>query len=97
MGADFDIHAERGMMAESAEVFMAPRYDIVFKPLFGDERNLEFLLKFLRATGAIGDDVTALIVDPYLKAEHHDDKYGIVDVRASTSDMGMAAIHQCHQ
>jgi predicted transposase/invertase (TIGR01784 family) len=60
--------------------------DFVFKLIFGDQRNVDILAAFLKSVLDIPDeDYDHLtIVDPYVKKESEDDKYGILDVKVHT-------------
>jgi len=59
---------------------------VIFKIYFADERNIEFLTDFLKATLLIPaneyDELT--IVDPHLIRDFSNDKLGIVDVKLKT-------------
>jgi predicted transposase/invertase (TIGR01784 family) len=62
--------------------YLPPSVDVVFKCMFGDERNKDILADFLSA--ALGfkiapGDIT--LVDPHLERDDVDDKQGILDVR----------------
>ncbi|MCL1809218.1 MAG: Rpn family recombination-promoting nuclease/putative transposase [Clostridiales bacterium] len=60
--------------------------DFIFKLIFGDQRNVDILAAFLRAVLDIPDEEyeRLVIVDPYIKKESVDDKYGILDVKLHT-------------
>ena len=60
--------------------------DFVFKLIFGDQRNVDILAEFLKSVLDIPDDEYdhLTIIDPYLKKESEDDKYGILDVKLHT-------------
>jgi len=60
---------------------------VIFKIYFADERNIEFLTDFLKATLPIpADEYEELtIVDPHLIRDFSDDKLGIVDVKLKTT------------
>ena len=60
--------------------------DFIFKLIFGDQRNVDILAAFLRAVLDIPDDEydRLVIVDPHIKKESVDDKYGILDVKLHT-------------
>ena len=60
--------------------------DFVFKLIFGDQRNVDILAAFLRSVLDIPEDEydRLTIVDPYIKKESDDDKYGILDVKLHT-------------
>ena len=68
--------------------------DFVFKLIFGDQRNVDILAAFLRSVLDIPDDEyeRLTIVDPYLKKESDDDKYGILDVKLHTVSGGIIHI-----
>jgi predicted transposase/invertase (TIGR01784 family) len=60
--------------------------DFVFKLIFGDQRNVDILGGFLQAVLDIpADEYEQLtIVDPHVKKESDDDKFGILDVKVHT-------------
>ena len=60
--------------------------DFVFKLIFGDQRNTDILTEFLKAVLDIPDSEydRITIVDPHIKKESQDDKYGILDVKVHT-------------
>ena len=60
--------------------------DFVFKLIFGDQRNVDILAAFLKSVLDIPDEEydRLTIVDPYIKKESADDKYGILDVKVHT-------------
>jgi len=60
--------------------------DFVFKLIFGDQRNVDILAAFLKSVLDIPDDEydKLTIVDPHVKKESEDDKYGILDVKVHT-------------
>jgi len=66
--------------------FLSPRSDLIFKLLFGDERNIELLTDFLKSVLRLPaedyDEVT--IVDPHLLPEYKGDKLGVLDVKVRT-------------
>jgi predicted transposase/invertase (TIGR01784 family) len=66
--------------------FYPPSFDFIFKPLFGDQRNINILKAFLLAALDLPEaDLSHLvIVDPHLKREFQDDKMGILDVKVYT-------------
>jgi len=65
---------------------LPPKMDIIFKLLFGDSRNADILIDFLKSVLNLPEDEYAsiAIADPQLKREAVDDKLGIVDVRVTT-------------
>ena len=66
---------------------LPPKADVIFKMLFGDNRNKEILIDFLQSVLKLPkeeyDQIT--IADPHLKREEPDDKLGIVDVLLNTT------------
>jgi predicted transposase/invertase (TIGR01784 family) len=70
-----------GLRPKLPEV-LPPSMDVVFKSLFGDERNKDILASFL--TEALGFKVTPgsiTLLDPHLKRNRAKDKLGILDVQ----------------
>ena len=67
---------------------LLPKVDVIFKLLFGDKRNSEILIDFLKSVLNISDDEYESITleDTHLKRETIDDKLGIVDVRLTTKN-----------
>jgi predicted transposase/invertase (TIGR01784 family) len=63
--------------------FYPPRFDYVFKRIFGDKRNIHILAAFLMAALSLPEeDFDHLtILDPHLKRDFNDDKMGILDVK----------------
>jgi predicted transposase/invertase (TIGR01784 family) len=66
--------------------FLSPRSDIIFKLLFGDERNIELLTDFLKSVLNLPHDdyEEVTIVDPHLLREYQGDKLGVLDVKVRT-------------
>ena len=67
-------------------VFMPAKSDVIFKLFFGDERNLGFLISFLKSVLKLPlDEYTDIqISDPHLKREYPGDKLAILDVKVKT-------------
>jgi len=65
---------------------LPPKSDVVFKMLFGDERNKDILIDFLKAVLNLSEDEYEhiTIIDPHLKRERVKDKMGIVDVKLTS-------------
>ncbi|MDR3012043.1 MAG: Rpn family recombination-promoting nuclease/putative transposase, partial [Chitinispirillales bacterium] len=63
---------------------LPPKSDIVFKMLFGDERNADLLISLLEAILNVKIDSVTLL-DTVLKPEHLDDKKCVLDVKAELS------------
>ena len=72
-------------MAENKEL-LSVKLDLVFKLIFGDQRNTDILTSFLKSVLDIPeeeyDHIT--VADPYIKAEYPGDKYGILDIKIRT-------------
>jgi predicted transposase/invertase (TIGR01784 family) len=64
------------------------KLDFVFKLIFGDQRNTDILAGFLKSVLDIPDDEydRLTIIDPHVKKESADDKYGILDVKLHTKN-----------
>ena len=62
------------------------KLDLVFKLIFGDQRNTDILASFLKSVLDIPEEEygRVTVIDPHVKAEHLDDKYGILDVKIHT-------------
>ena len=62
--------------------------DFVFKLIFGDQRNVDILADFLKSVLDIPDEEydRLTIVDPHVKKESENDKYGILDVKVHTKN-----------
>jgi predicted transposase/invertase (TIGR01784 family) len=60
--------------------------DFVFKLIFGDQRNADILAEFLKSVLDIPDEEydRLTVVDPHIKKESENDKYGILDVKVHT-------------
>jgi len=65
---------------------LSVKLDLVFKLIFGDQRNTDILASFLKSVLDIPEEEyeRITIVDPHVKAEYFDDKYGILDVKIHT-------------
>jgi predicted transposase/invertase (TIGR01784 family) len=65
---------------------LLPKIDVIFKLLFGDVRNIDILIAFLKSVLTLPEEEyeSIVIVDPQLKRETIDDKLGIVDVKVTT-------------
>jgi len=60
--------------------------DYIFKLIFGDQRNVDILAEFLKSVLDIPDSEydRITVVDPHVKKESSNDKYGILDVKVHT-------------
>jgi predicted transposase/invertase (TIGR01784 family) len=78
---------EREMSVMRDELELLPvKSDFVFKLIFGDQRNADVLTGFLKSVLDIPEEEydRLTIVDPHMKKESKDDKYGILDVKIHT-------------
>jgi predicted transposase/invertase (TIGR01784 family) len=66
---------------------LPPSSDIVFKMLFGDARNTDILIAFLRAVLPLPDDEfqEITLINPFLANEYPDEKVSILDIKAKTA------------
>jgi predicted transposase/invertase (TIGR01784 family) len=66
---------------------LPPKNDVVFKLLFGDQRNGDLLADFLKAVIQLPDDDYSeiTVVDPHLIRKHPDKKLGILDLKIKTN------------
>jgi predicted transposase/invertase (TIGR01784 family) len=66
--------------------FLSPRSDLIFRLLFGDERNIELLTDFLKSVLRLPDDdyEEVTIVDPHLLPDYQGGKLGVLDVKVKT-------------
>lgn len=66
--------------------WLSPKSDIVFKLIFGDQRNTDILAAFLQAVLKLPESEYDYlsIVDPHLKRDFYNDKLGILDVKVHT-------------
>jgi len=73
---------------------LSVKSDFVFKSIFGDQRNIEILSAFLKSIIDIPDDEfeQLTVVDPYLKKDYENDKYGILDVKIHTKRMNVIQV-----
>jgi predicted transposase/invertase (TIGR01784 family) len=63
-----------------ARDILPPKNDVVFKLLFGDQRNGDLLIDFLKAVIQLPaeDYAEITVVDPHLLRKHPDKKLGIL-------------------
>jgi len=73
-------------MDKETHKILLPKVDVIFKLLFGDKRNIEILIAFLKSVIDLKDDEYGAIVleDTHIKRESKNDKLGIVDVKLTT-------------
>ena len=76
---------------ENKKPLLSVKSDFIFKLIFGDQRNVDILAAFLRSVLDIPDEEydSLTIVDPHIKKESEDDKYGILDVKTNTVSGGV--------
>jgi predicted transposase/invertase (TIGR01784 family) len=70
----------------SERVFLPVKSDVVFRLFFADERNMEYLIGFLKSVLRLPeDDYNEIeISDPHLLREYDADKLAIIDVKLKT-------------
>ena len=63
--------------------FLPVKSDVIFRLFFADERNVEFLIGFLKSVLRLPeDDYDKIeIVDPHLLREYAEDKLAILDIK----------------
>jgi predicted transposase/invertase (TIGR01784 family) len=73
---------------ENTNSLLPVKSDFVFKLIFGDQRNVDILGDFLRSVLDISEDEydRLTIIDPHVKKESENDKYGILDVKVHTKN-----------
>ena len=71
---------------EDKNPLLPVKSDFVFKLIFGDQRNVDILAGFLNSVLDIPNEEyeRLTIVDPHVKKESENDKYGILDVKVHT-------------
>ena len=71
---------------DNKKTLLPVKSDFIFKLIFGDQRNVDILAAFLRSVLDVPDEEydRLTIVDPHIKKESEDDKYGILDVKLHT-------------
>jgi len=86
-------YGRMGAIVETKKPLLSVKSDFIFKLIFGDQRNVDILAAFLRSVLDIPDEEydSLTIVDPHIKKESEDDKYGILDVKINT--VGGGVIH----
>lgn len=68
---------------------MNPKIDFVFKSIFGNEKHPDILISFLNAVLKLENDkkiVKVEIENPNIEKEDIEDKYSILDVKATAND-----------
>jgi len=67
---------------------LSPKVDVIFKLLFGDERNKDLTISFISAVLGYkkGELENIFFYDTHLKRESVDDRLGILDVKAKLSN-----------
>lgn len=65
---------------------LSVKNDLIFKKVFGDPKNQDILISFLKSVLDIPDDEyeSITIVDPNLRVEKRKDKLGILDLKLKT-------------
>jgi conserved hypothetical protein (putative transposase or invertase) len=67
---------------------LSPKVDVIFKLLFGDERNKDLTINFISAVLGYKDGELEDIsfYDTHLKRENPNDKLGVLDIKAKLSN-----------
>jgi len=75
-------------MQDNLPELLSPKVDVIFKLLFGDERNKDLTINFISAVLGYKDGELEDIsfYDTYLKREHIDGKLEILDIKAKLSN-----------
>jgi len=73
---------------EKETKLLSVKLDLVFKLIFGDQRNMDIMASFLKSVLDIPEEEydRITVVDPYVKADYIGDKYGIVDIKVHTKN-----------
>ena len=68
--------------------YLSPKSDLIFKMIFGEEKNVDILTAFLKSVLNISiDEYQELkIVDPHLKIYTPNDKLGVLDIKIITKN-----------
>ena len=75
-------------MKDNLPELLSPKVDIIFKFLFGDERNKDLTINFISAVLGYKDGELEDIsfYDTHLKRENPNDKLGVLDIKAKLSN-----------
>jgi len=70
----------------NGKIFLSVKYDVIFRLFFADERNLEYLISFLKSVLKLPEDDYNVIEisDPHLLREYDGDKLAVIDVKLRT-------------
>jgi predicted transposase/invertase (TIGR01784 family) len=69
---------------ENLPKILPPKVDVVFKWLFGEEKNKKYLIELLKAI--LGKEIEdVFIVDTAIKPKYRNDKLSVVNVKAQLS------------
>jgi predicted transposase/invertase (TIGR01784 family) len=74
--------------------FYPPRFDYVFKRIFGEQKNIKILASFLSAALNLPEEdfESLTIVDPHLKREFDNDKESVLDVKARSGSAALVDV-----
>jgi len=76
---------ENSFESDGLPKILPPKKDIIFKALFGDERNAKVLMEFLCVV-LKKEIVSVQLLDPINKPQSENDKLSLLDVKARLSD-----------
>lgn len=83
IGSDSWIKLIKENHAQYPTTLLDTRNDVVFKAIFGKEKNHDILLSLLNAI--LQEDLEAIVyLDTYLGANYADEKYSVLDIRVRT-------------
>jgi len=76
------------MKEDNLPELLSPKVDIIFKLLFGDERNKDLTINFISAVLGYkkGELKDISFYDTHLKRENPNDKLGVLDIKAKLSN-----------
>lgn len=83
------ISIEEGNLKNKEIQLMNPKIDFVFKSIFGNEKHPKILISFLNAVLGYEDKnkiVKVQIENPNIEKENIEDKYSILDIKATAND-----------
>jgi predicted transposase/invertase (TIGR01784 family) len=86
-----NIKERQAMIMSNQKPLLSVKTDYIFKLIFGDQRNVDILGAFLGSVLDIPEEEyeQLIIVDPHIKKEMGDDKYGVLDVKVFTKSSGI--------
>jgi predicted transposase/invertase (TIGR01784 family) len=81
------MHEDQGLNTINTVGNLLPKYDTVFKRIFGDAKHANVLISFLNAIVECNQPITSIeIKNSEIIPEHVDDKWSRLDILATTND-----------